>query len=102
MVVVGRHSYLLLLIVGILLLPLNKMSGQELNCSVEVNSDQIQNVSKNVFQTLQDAIREYMNTTKFSDAQIGVNEKIECRLFFTIKEYSEDGKFVGDLQIQST
>lgn len=43
-----------------------------------------------------------MNTTKFSEAQIGVNEKIECRLFFTIKEYSEEGKFVGDLQIQST
>lgn len=93
---------LVLLLTCILGWPLNSIRSQELNCSVEVNSDQIQNVSKSVFQTLQDAIREYMNTTKFSEAQIGVNEKIECRLFFTIKEYSEEGKFVGDLQIQST
>lgn len=46
---------LVLLLTCILGWPLNSIRSQELNCSVEVNSDQIQNVSKSVFQTLQDA-----------------------------------------------
>ncbi len=76
-------------------------SSQELNCKVEVNSQQVQNTNKQVFQTLQDAINEYMNSTKFSSAQFAVNEKIECRMFFTIKEY-EDNVMKGDLQVQAT
>ena len=76
-------------------------SGQELNCQVEVNADQIQTANKQVFKTLEDAINEYMNTNKFSNAQFSVNEKINCRLFFTIKEYN-DNTMIGDLQIQSS
>ncbi len=75
--------------------------GQELNCQVEVNADQIQGANKQVFETLKGAITEYMNTNKFSNAQFAVNEKIDCRLFFTIKEYN-DNTMIGDLQIQSS
>ncbi|MDE6654274.1 MAG: DUF4835 family protein, partial [Muribaculaceae bacterium] len=53
------------------------------------------------FQTLQTAIQEYMNTTTFTNAQFAANEKIDCQLYFTIKEYT-DGVMKGDLQIQST
>ncbi len=77
------------------------LSAQELNCTVEINSQQIQGTNNQVFQTLQGAISDYMNTTKFSEAQIATNEKIECKLFFTIKEYNDD-IMIGDLQIQST
>ena len=77
------------------------ISAQELNCTVEVNSDQVDGTYKQVFQTLQQAISEYMNTTVFSNAQFAANEKIECRMFFTVKEYTEDGNVSGDLQVQS-
>lgn len=77
------------------------VSGQELNCQVEVNADQVQAANKQVFKTLEEAINEYMNTNKFSNAQFSINEKINCRLFFTIKEYN-DNTMVGDLQIQSS
>lgn len=76
-------------------------SSQELNCQVEINADQIQTANKQVFETLKEAITEYMNTNKFSNAQFSVNEKIDCRLFFTIKEYT-DNTVIGDLQIQSS
>ncbi|MBR5331933.1 MAG: DUF4835 family protein [Muribaculaceae bacterium] len=79
----------------------NKVNGQELNCEVEINADQVQATNKQVFSTLKDAINEYMNTNKFSNAQFSVNEKINCRLFFTIKEYN-DNTMIGDLQIQSS
>lgn len=76
-------------------------SAQELNCEVEFNTDQISGTNKSVFETLREAVSEYMNTTVFTPAQFGANEKIECRLFFTIKEYDDAGTIKGDLQVQS-
>lgn len=75
--------------------------AQELKCDVEINSTQIQNTSKEVFTTLQQAIADYMNTTKWTDAQFSANEKIECRMYFTIKSYT-DNLMSGDLQVQSS
>ncbi len=76
--------------------------AQELNCTVEVNASKVGNVNKDVFNTLQQAISDYMNTTKWTDAQFGYNERIVCKLFFTISEYNDGtGEMKGDLQIQS-
>lgn len=77
------------------------LHGQELNCEVTVNTDQIQATNRSVFETLQEAIREYMNNTHFTNDQYAVNERIECRLFFTITEYT-DNVLKGDLQVQSS
>ncbi len=91
----------LLCIFASFVLALQIMHAQELNCSVEINSQQVEGSNKDVFTTLQEAIADYMNTTKWSTAQFAVNEKIECKLFFTIKTYEND-LMSGDLQIQST
>lgn len=76
--------------------------GQELNCTVEVNSDKVEGTYKQVFETLRQAIADYMNTTVFTNTQFAANEKIDCRMYFTISEYSEDGMAKGDLQVQAT
>lgn len=89
----------LIILVFTVLLPC-LASAQELNCQVTVNADQV-NGSKQVFETLEAAIADYMNTTVFTNAQFGANEKIECRLFLTIKDYTDD-TMTGDLQVQST
>ncbi len=75
--------------------------AQELNCQVEINSDQVQGTNKSVFETLQQAVTDYMNTNVFTNAQFAVNEKIDCRMYFTIKSV-EDQTFSGDLQVQAT
>ena len=74
--------------------------SQELNCKVEINSEQVANVNKEVFTTLQEAVTEYLNTNKWTNTQFMANEKIECTLFFKIKSYT-DYVMSGDLQIQS-
>lgn len=79
-----------------------RAAAQELNCSVEFNTDQLSGTNKSIFETLQEAVSDYMNTTTFTSAQFYTNEKIECRLFFTIKEYDDAGTIKGDLQVQST
>lgn len=90
-------------ILSLLIFALLAVSGaaQELNCRVEVNSDKITGTNKSVFTTLQEAITSYMNDTKFTAAQYSPIEKIDCTLFFTIKEYDGD-KMTGDIQVQAT
>lgn len=76
-------------------------TAQELNCQVDINTQKLQNVSSQTFETLKAAITEYMNSTKFSEAQLAVNEKIDCRMLLTVSEY-EDNIVKGTLQIQSS
>lgn len=90
-----------LLIILTILIAAAAAKSQELNCIVEVNASQISGTNKSVFETLKAAITDYMNTTVFTNAQFAANEKIDCQLYFTIKEYT-DGIMKGDLQIQST
>lgn len=95
-----RYTIIYIIAAFLSLLPAG-VKAQELNCQVEINSDQVQGTNKSVFETLKAAISEYMNTNVFTNTQISPSEKIDCRLFFTIKEVN-DNTFTGDLQVQSS
>lgn len=74
----------------------------ELLCEVEVNADRITNGSRDVFNELKQSVTDYMNTTKWTNAVFGTNEKIHCKLMFTISTWDDaTGLMKGDLQIQS-
>ncbi len=88
-----------ILLIALLCLWRFDLRAQELNCTVEINSSKIEGTDKSPFEELQEAITEYINTRKWTNAQFAANEKIECRMFFTISKY-EDEKFTGDLQVQ--
>lgn len=91
---------LCILVISILaMLVPGAVQAQELNCQVTVNADQISG-SKQVYETLQQAITEYLNTTVFTNAQFAANEKIECRIYITVKENNDD-VLSGDIQVQS-
>lgn len=95
-------KHLFSLIFLLLLIP-KSVLAQELNCRVEVNTSQIEGTNKNIFETLQTAVNEYVNSTRWSQAQFSPNEKIESTLLFTITSYDEStGKMEGTLQVQST
>lgn len=74
-------------------------AAQELNCTVEVNSSQVEGTYRNVFDELTTNITEYFNENEWTNAQFSQNERIECRFFLTIKEYNGD-KVKGDIQVQ--
>ncbi len=86
---------LLLVLLSILI-----VDAQELNCRVVVNSDKVQGTNKEVFNTLQQAITEYMNNTKFTSVQLSNTERIECTLQFIVSEYTDE-RMICQLQIQS-
>lgn len=73
--------------------------AQELLCTVEINTSSIEGTNKSVFETLQQAISEYFNETKWTNTVFSPNERIECRFFLTVKEYDND-RVKGDLQLQ--
>jgi len=76
--------------------------GQELNCSVQVVSPQIQDASAQLlFKNLQDAIYQFMNNTKWTTDNFTNQEKIECTIFINITAENSPSDFNATLQVQS-
>jgi hypothetical protein len=74
--------------------------AQELRCNVQVVHSQVQGTNKQVFQTLQKAIYEFMNNQAWTNHVYGNEECIECNMMINIQEQAGD-EFSGSIQIQS-
>lgn len=74
--------------------------GQELNCKVQINSDQISGSNKSVFNTLQKSITDFMNNRRWTDMTFSNNEKIDCSMNIIIKSVNSD-QYMAELQVQS-
>ncbi len=79
----------------------NTLSAQELNCSVSVNSNQIEGTNEEVYKTLQKSLNEYMNDRHWTGMVFAQNERIECSINITITERPTTETFKGYLQIQA-
>jgi hypothetical protein len=77
------------------------VNGQELRCNIQIVTQQIQGTNKQVFQTLQTAIYEFMNNRNWTNHVYGYDERIECNFMFNITEQLSADEFKGTLQIQS-
>ena len=77
------------------------LEGQELKCNVQVVSQQIQGTNRQVFQTMQNAIFEFMNNRVWTNHVFAVEERIECNLMFNLTEQLSADEFRGTLQIQA-
>jgi len=77
-----------------------QVSAQELNCTVAINADQLQNSNNQVFSTLETAVSEYLNNTKWTNKNYKVQEKIKCAITLNILEQPSSNQFSGNIQIQ--
>lgn len=75
--------------------------AQELNCGVTINTQQLTTTDAKVFKTLESAIREFMNTRRWTDDVFQPEEKIECELIITITEELSSDKFKAQASIIS-
>lgn len=89
----------LFLLILVIFLNLN-IYAQELNCNVQILTQQIQGTNKQVFQTLEGAIYEFINNTSWTNHSFDVDERIECNMLFNITDQISDSEFSGTLQIQ--
>lgn len=76
------------------------LNAQELNCKVQVLSQQVQGTDKRAFESMQTAIYEFMNNKKWTSESYKNNERIDCSILINITERTGDD-FKGTLQIQS-
>jgi len=76
-------------------------NSQELRCNVQVNSQKIQGTNRQLYQTLQTAIYEFMNNTNWTNHVYGQDERIECTIMLTLNEQIGSDEYKGTLQVQS-
>ena len=75
--------------------------SQELNCTVTINSDQVNQTNQQIFQTLERSLTDFINKTKWTNRIYRENEKVNCRMFITVTQF-ENNNFAANIQIQSS
>lgn len=75
--------------------------SQELQATVSINYQQVNNGNPQLFKNLEKQVKEFLNTTKWTDREIRDEEKIECNFFINITAYGSNN-FEATLQIQSS
>ncbi len=75
------------------------LQAQELRCNIQITTQNLQGSNKQIFQTLQSSINEFMNGRAWSNYKFSNNERIECSLMFNIQSYSGD-QCKGTLTLQ--
>lgn len=90
------------LIIVLLLLISFTAKSQELNCNVIVNAQFTGNENFQIFRTLQTQLREFVNSTKWTEKEFGPQERIECGIFINVTEYDNSDLFKASIQVQSS
>ena len=89
-------SFLFLIFIGI-----GNVQAQQLNCTVQVNSDKIASTNNQVFKNLQKSISDFINKTDWTGEVYKQNEKINCSMVIIINSY-DSNQFSATLQVEST
>jgi hypothetical protein len=79
-----------------------KIMAQELNAKVTVNSSRVgNNVNRNVFTTLQNALNTFVNNRKWTGDVFTANEKIDCNFLLNLQSGAEANVYTATLTIQA-
>lgn len=78
-----------------------QMNGQELKARVTIISDNIPGSNKQVFQTLERDLNDYINQKKWTNRNFLSQEKIDCAFTITLQEQPSSNEFRGNIQVQS-
>ncbi|MCB9185656.1 MAG: DUF4835 family protein [Flavobacteriales bacterium] len=78
------------------------IQAQELNCTVNVISPQVQNTEKRIFETLQNDIREFMSSRQWTSDIFKLEERIDCSILITVTERISSNRFKATMQVQSS
>lgn len=90
----------IILVVICWLLATGVISAQEINCTVTINSEQIEGSNKQVYETLKSSIEEYMNQNRWTNMTYAEHEKIECSMLIVVKEVA-DNLYKCEMTLQS-
>jgi len=74
--------------------------AQELYCNVQVSAQKIQGSNREIFQSMQRDIYEFMNSMVWTDNVFSFAERIECNLLINLDDQLSADEFRGTIQVQ--
>lgn len=92
---------IMLLLTYAVALSLHHVHAQELNCSLQVNSQKIQGTNRSVFEEMQRSLYEFVNNTAWTTHTFATDERIECTMILTLTEQIGSDEYKGQLTVQS-
>lgn len=90
----------LLLTAMMLVLTAGVVTSQELYCNVQVSAQKIQGSNREIFQSMQRDIYEFMNSMVWTDNLFSYAERVECNILINLDDQFSADEFSGTLQIQ--
>ena len=97
MIMVSRVKYYL--IIFLVLLP-GIMNSQELNCNIQISAQRIQGSNRQVFESMQKDLFEFMNNTVWTNHVFNYAERIDCNILINLTDQLSADEFKGTIQIQ--
>ncbi len=90
------------IVVLVILIFAQASKAQDLNCKVQIITQQLATTDKSIFIEMEKSIFEFINNTKWTTDIIQINERIECNLIINVKEQLGIDEFKATAQIQSS
>lgn len=66
------------------------LKAQELNCEVTVRAREVEQSNKQIFRTLENTIKEFLNGRTWTDKKFKSREKINCNIVISIQEKNNE------------
>ncbi len=75
--------------------------SQELQCMIQISSPGMSETDRQILQTLQSSIYEFINQRNWTDYQFKPEERIEASILITVNEKVGSDEYRGTIQVQS-
>jgi hypothetical protein len=76
------------------------VKSQELNCNVQISAQKIQGSNRQVFESMQRDLYEFMNNTVWTNHVFSYAERIDCNILINLTDQLSADEFKGTIQVQ--
>ena len=90
---------LALVVVIVVMATLQNINAQELNCQMSVTTRQVEGTDKQVYNTLQTALYDFINNRRWSSYSFTIEERIECTIMINVTERVSTDEFKATLNV---
>ena len=77
------------------------LGAQELNVNLTLNSDKVEGTNKQVFTTLENDLKDFLNSQQWTDMTFSDFERIDCNFMIIVNSYADD-LMMCELQVQAS
>jgi len=74
--------------------------AQELNCNVQISAQKIQGSNRQVFETMQREVYEFMNNSVWANHVYTFAERVDCNILINLTDQISADEFKGTIQVQ--